>query len=306
MAPADPAVVQSRWAMAPKATKRNKILVVDDDPFIQSLVAVTLSGKYELSAASNGREALQALERECPDLVLCDVVMPQMDGLECLQRMTDLHPGLRVVMMTGETSPDTAITSLRHQAFDFLAKPFTVDQLREMVSEALDYAGPEEFRVLSAVPHWVEVEAPCSLASARRLSRFLYQLKAGLSPEIQDEVAMAFRELLQNAVEHGGKNDPNRTVRICYLRLENVIIYRIQDPGEGFRLEEIEHAAVANPPDDPLRHVRVREQMKLRAGGFGLFMTRQLVDEITYNEKRNEVVFVKYLRTQSPETQSKE
>ncbi len=290
--------------MESEATKRKKILVVDDDRFIQSLVAAALSSQYELVTAGNGREALEALQRELPDLVLCDVVMPQMDGLECLQRMTDQNPSLRVVMMTGEITPDTAITSLRHRAFDFLAKPFEVEQLREMVREALEHAGPEEFRVLSAVPHWVEVEAPCSLASARRLTRFLYQLKAGLSPETQDEVAMAFRELLQNAVEHGGKSDPNRSVRICYLRLENFIIYRIQDPGEGFRLEEIEHAAVSNPPGDPLRHVRVREEKQLRAGGFGLFMTRQLVDEVTYNEKRNEVVFVKYLR-RDPKAQTK-
>jgi len=290
--------------METKATKRKKILVVDDDRFIQSLVAAALGGQYDLVPAGNGREALEALQRESPDLVLCDVVMPEMDGLECLQRMTDQNPGLRVLMMTGETTPDTAITSLRHRAFDFLAKPFEVEQLREMVKEALEHAGPEEFRVLSAVPHWVEVEASCSLASARRLTRFMYQLKAGLSPETQDEVAMAFRELLQNAVEHGGKNDPNRSVRICYLRLENFIIYRIQDPGEGFRLEEIEHAAVANPPGDPLRHMRVREQKQLRAGGFGLFMTRRLVDEVSYNEKRNEVVFVKYLR-RDPKAQDK-
>ncbi len=278
------------------APARKKILVVDDDPQIRALLDSVLSEQYQVSSVASGREALEAAERDRPDLVLCDVLMPEMDGLECLERLTGLLPGLRVVMMTGEPSPDAVFAALRKSAFDFLAKPFTGEQLRGVVSEALEYEGREEFRVLSATPQWLEVEAPCSMASARRLFRFLAQLKTGLSPQTQSEVAAAFRELLQNAVEHGGKHDPSRHVRICYLRLERVIVYSIRDPGEGFRLEELEHAAVANPPEDPLRHVQRREELKLRPGGFGLFLTHQLVDELVYNEKRNEVVFVKYIR----------
>lgn len=281
--------------MQPGGALRKKILVVDDDRQIQVLLAKALGEQYEVTCAYNGIEALEAVKRQRPDLVLCDVLMPEMDGLECLQRMSDLAPGLRVVMMTGETSTNTILSSLRGRAFDFLAKPFSVDQLRLLVSEALDYTGPEEFRVLSATPQWVEIEAPCSLASGRRLQRFLSELKTGLPEQTQMELAAAFRELLQNAVEHGGKNDPTRLVRICYLRLERLVVYRIQDPGEGFCPDKIIHAAVANPPDDPLRHVQFREQMQMRPGGFGLFITHRLVDELIFNQKCNEVLFVKYL-----------
>ncbi len=284
--------------MKPAQAERKKILIVDDDPQIHNLLDGVLRPQYEVVSVSSGAEALAELEGGRPDLVLCDVMMPHMDGLECLERMTDRMPELRVVMMTGETSPHTVLAALRNRAFDFLAKPFTLDQLRELVAEALEYEGPEEFRVISATPQWVEVETPCSLASARRLFRFLAQLKTALPLQTQAEVAAAFRELLQNAVEHGGKSDPTRHVRICYLRLERVIIYSIRDPGEGFRLEELEHAAVSNPPEDPLRHIQVRQEMNLRPGGFGLFITNQLVDELVYNQKRNEVVFVKYLRKQ--------
>ena len=111
----------------------------------------------------------------------------------------------------------------------------------------------------------------------------------------RSEVATAFRELLQNAVEHGGKNDPSKLVRISYLRMEKIILYCIRDPGQGFRLEDIDHAAVANPPEEPLRHLDRRREKELRPGGFGLFLASQLVDELVYNEKRNEVIFVKYL-----------
>ena len=74
-----------------------------------------------------------------------------------------------------------------------------------------------------------------------------------------------------------------------------MLLYRIADPGEGFDINRLAHAAINNPPDDPLGHARVREEMGLRPGGLGLMMTHALVDEVIYNEKRNEVVLVKYL-----------
>lgn len=74
-----------------------------------------------------------------------------------------------------------------------------------------------------------------------------------------------------------------------------MLMYRISDPGVGFRPEELRHAAVENPPGEPFRHLAEREERGIRPGGFGLLMTRSLVDELIYNEAHNEVVFVKYL-----------
>jgi anti-sigma regulatory factor (Ser/Thr protein kinase) len=74
-----------------------------------------------------------------------------------------------------------------------------------------------------------------------------------------------------------------------------MLLYRIADPGQGFRFEGLAHSALANPPDRPTEHMAVREEKGLRPGGFGLLMTRQMVDELLYNEAQNEVVFVKYL-----------
>jgi anti-sigma regulatory factor (Ser/Thr protein kinase) len=108
-------------------------------------------------------------------------------------------------------------------------------------------------------------------------------------------VAQAFRELLMNAIEWGGRLDPDRKVRIACVRAKRLLLYRIQDPGEGFDLERLRHAAISNPADDPVRHLAIREEQGLRPGGFGLAMTRSLVDELIYNEARNEVVFIKYL-----------
>jgi anti-sigma regulatory factor (Ser/Thr protein kinase) len=120
-------------------------------------------------------------------------------------------------------------------------------------------------------------------------------LDTDLPGELRESIGYAFRELLLNAVEWGGRLDPTRKVRIAYLRAKRMIMYRIADPGQGFNFDDLPHAAIGQPPDDPIAHMQVREEKGLRPGGFGLLSVRATVDELLYNEKRNEVVFVKYL-----------
>ena len=93
----------------------------------------------------------------------------------------------------------------------------------------------------------------------------------------------------------GGQLDPNRTVRIAYLRFRRMVLYRIADPGPGFRFEDLTHAAVAYSPENRLQYVDARMEKGLRPGGFGILMAQAMVDELLYNEVHNEVVFVKYL-----------
>ena len=70
---------------------------------------------------------------------------------------------------------------------------------------------------------------------------------------------------------------------------------RIKDPGEGFSLEEIHHAAINNPSCDPIRHAAFREGHGLRPGGYGLLLAKHFVDELVHSEKGNEVLLIKYL-----------
>jgi len=79
------------------------------------------------------------------------------------------------------------------------------------------------------------------------------------------------------------------------IRTGRALIVQIHDPGTGFSLEFLPHAAISNPADSPTRHVEVRAEAGKRPGGFGILMTRNLVDELLYNEKGNSVLFVKYL-----------
>jgi anti-sigma regulatory factor (Ser/Thr protein kinase) len=126
--------------------------------------------------------------------------------------------------------------------------------------------------------------------------QFVREMEMGFSPHDRDNIASAFRELLMNAIEHGGGSDPDKRVQVTYVRTTRAIIYLIQDPGKGFSFDSIAHAAIANPPGEPAKHLEIRAEQGVRPGGFGIMLTRNLVDELIYSEKGNEVLFIKYLK----------
>ena len=98
-----------------------------------------------------------------------------------------------------------------------------------------------------------------------------------------------------NAIEHGGKYDARKRVRASLLRTSRSVIVHIHDPGTGFSLDFLPHAAISNPAGSPTRHVEIRAEKGQRPGGFGILMSRNLVDDLLYNERGNAVLFVKYL-----------
>ena len=149
--------------------------------------------------------------------------------------------------------------------------------------------------VVSVLPEWVELRVPCDLAVISPLQKLLKQLESDLPPEIGEAITYALREMLSNAVEYGGRLDPAQRIEVRFVRLKRAVICRVKDPGDGFDPARLDHAAINNPNHDPIRHASVREAKGLRAGGFGILLTRQLVDELVYNERHNEVLFVKYL-----------
>jgi CheY-like chemotaxis protein/anti-sigma regulatory factor (Ser/Thr protein kinase) len=275
-----------------------RILLVDDDRAFRHAIGTLLADAgHEVLQAGDGPEALACLDRDQVDLMLLDIGLPGMSGLDVLTRIGSLPTRPRVLVVTADDTPETLLKAVRGQADRFVRKPFAPTAIVEIVDDVLQTvaAASLPIEVVSARPEWVEIVAPCTLAVADRIQAFVMQLEADLPEEIRESVGYAFRELLSNAVEWGGKLDPARKVRISCLRARRMLLYRIADPGQGFDIERLSHAAINNPVDDPLQHASVREEKGLRPGGLGLAITRTLVDELIYNEARNEVVFVKYL-----------
>lgn len=173
--------------------------------------------------------------------------------------------------------------------------PFSVAELRSAVVNTLAECPAAGIEVASADPEWVELRVPGDLASVAPLQKLLTQLEADLPQEIREATCYALGEMLNNAIEHGCKLDGAKSVEVSYVRLKRGIICRIKDPGGGFDPTHLEHAAVNNPPDDPIHHSVVRDEKGMRPGGLGILLTRQLVDELVYNERHNELMFMKYL-----------
>lgn len=171
----------------------------------------------------------------------------------------------------------------------------TVRRPASELNDALAKCLSTGMEVISVLPEWVELSVPCDLEAIEPLENLLMQLEADLPQEIGEAISYAFREMFSNALEYGGKLDPAKRVEVRFVRLKRAVICRVKDPGDGFDLTGLDHAAVNNPNHDPIRHAVVREAKGLRPGGLGILLTRQLVDELVYNERHNEVLFVKYL-----------
>lgn len=273
-----------------------RILVVEDDEVLRELLrAVLCEHGYAVASSGDGLEALRLLKAGAFDLMLLDVWLPGMNGLELLSEVAHHQGSMRVIVMTQDSAPETLLRAIREHAFDYIHKPFEVETLLESVNSTLAVPDVPDIQLVSAKPDWVELLAPCDLESAGRIRGFMARLAVDLPDDVRMAISQVFGELLTNAVEWGGRLDPHRTVRIAYLRFTRMVQYRIADPGPGFRFEELKHAAINNPEEDPLRHAAVREEQGIRPGGLGMVIVRGLADELLYNERQNEVVFIKYL-----------
>jgi DNA-binding NtrC family response regulator len=116
-----------------------RILVVDDEEIvIKSCVRILGGGDYQVDTAPDGFGALRMIEENAYDIVILDIMMPKMDGLEVLRRVKEAHPDVDVIMVTGLSQIDTAVQAMKLGAFDYLPKPFDPDELQLVVKRALE------------------------------------------------------------------------------------------------------------------------------------------------------------------------
>ena len=116
------------------------ILVIDDErSILQSMEGILSDEGYQVLLADNGREGLEICEREVPDVILLDIAMPGMDGMEVLKRLKEFLPYVPVIIMTGHGSIDMAVKAIKLGSYDFLEKPLEMDKLLLTVKNAIDF-----------------------------------------------------------------------------------------------------------------------------------------------------------------------
>ena len=116
------------------------VLIVDDEPsIIQSLHGILADEGFEIMTADGGLKALDVIKETIPDIVLLDIWMPDIDGIETLKRIRELYPGLQVIMISGHGTIETAVRATKLGAYDFIEKPLSLEKILLSINNALKY-----------------------------------------------------------------------------------------------------------------------------------------------------------------------
>ena len=279
-----------------RSLPRWSALLVDPEPQVsRALCAVLSTEEWNVVYAPGNPSALKLVEARPFDLIVTGTGTTGKEDIELLRRIRRVRPHVRLIILTDERTPADVIAAIRERAFSYFSKPFSTASLAEIVRCAMsEPLWDDGIELVSATPEWVSVIVRCDRNTADRLVQFFEEMSDLPHPD-REHVATAFREMLLNAIEHGGNFDPDQYVEVGYVRTRKLVMCRIKDPGQGFSLDEIHHAAINNPSYDPIRHVLFREAEGLRPGGYGVLLAKHHVDELMYSEKGNEVLLIKYL-----------
>jgi two-component system, OmpR family, response regulator len=272
---------------------RRKVLIVEDEIELAELLAAHLANwGYEPTLMHEGTGVADWVREHRPDLILLDLMLPGTDGYTIceqlkLSRDTNLIP---IVMVTALADPADRSRGLEVGANHYLAKPFSAAALQAAIASAvarvddLTRSGTEgeiHFRLKSDTQHLDQLNQMLG-------SMFLF---SGLTQPQVKQLATAVRELGTNAIEWGHRKQRDRIVDVVYRIDPEKVTIVIRDSGPGFNPKQLPHAA---KEDDPIGHMEVRESLGLREGGFGIMMSRGLVDQMSYNDAGNEVTLIKY------------
>ena len=288
------------------------VLVVDDSVVERHVAGamVERTPGWKVVYADNGRSALAAMEREKPRIVLTDLLMPEMDGLELVEAVRARYPLVPVVLMTAFGNEEIALRALRQGAAGYVPKKSLDRDLTETLEQVLAAAQQERRqermlgRLTRAELHFTLENDPALIPSlVAHLQAYLMHL--GLCDLTgKTRVGVALEEALVNAMYHGNlevssdlrrhgdepfyrriderrRKTPYRSRQVhCAARLSGEeAVFVVRDEGPGF------DPALLPDPTDP---ANLGE-----AGGRGLLLIRAFMDEVTFNAAGNEVTLVK-------------
>jgi CheY-like chemotaxis protein len=289
------------------------VLVVDDSDFDRHLVGKLLGPMKELNVvfACNGREGLAAIEREVPAVILTDLIMPDMEGLELVRRVRVQYPQISVILMTAFGSEDVAVKTLRAGAANYIPKKHLARDLPTTLQRVLTIAAStrERRRILQSL---VRRESAFLLDNdpdlIMALLKLLQEELEGMTlcdPTGHLQIGVALQEAMSNALFHGNlevssdlrqedgrefdllvaqrrHQEPYRSRRIrVQVQLDrDVARFVIGDDGPGF--------------DTSRFHQPVQPEDITRIGGRGLLLIRTFMDHVSFNAIGNQISMVKY------------
>ncbi len=282
--------------------RRMRVLVCGRDSQIADRVSRVLPG-FQLLRVSDNQSALAELRAQPFDLLLTGRETCGKDDVELLHDIRHSNPAVktRVIIQSDDSSYDDVIAAVRGGAFSYFSKPYFEAAFDEILRHAASGDDWEDsIRVDSATSNWLRIIARCEIPTGDRVIQFMNELSDLVGKE-RESMGFALKEILMNAMEYGGKFDREQWVEVSYVRGQQMVLYRVHDPGEGFSFAELTHSALSNPPEEPVHHLEVRESMGMRPGGYGVLLSRKLVDDLIYSEQGNDVLLIKYREPTSEE-----
>jgi CheY-like chemotaxis protein/anti-sigma regulatory factor (Ser/Thr protein kinase) len=285
---------------------------VDDSPSDQQMAGAFLKKhlKADVAYAANGVDALRQREEHPPELVLTDMQMPKMDGLELVAKLKEKHPVIPVVLMTAAGSEETAVKAIAAGAASYVSKRRLAHDLCDTVRRVLEISAEQrtQFRVLMRQVRWeVELVVENDINLVTGVASHLLQGLRGMGVcDTAEEVrvGIAIAEALMNAYYHGNLEVPSalrensenefielakqrsrespyreRRIRVSARFSRGQATISIRDDGKGFDtsgLPDLQDASVMSNPH-----------------GRGLLLMRSFMDEVRFNETGNIVTLVK-------------
>lgn len=269
-----------------------RILVVEDDADVCAVLRDLLeSAGYRVDAAADGLAAVERVKAERPDAIVLDVMLPGMSGFDVCQELkfhrdTNLIP---ILMLTALDDRESRRKGLWVGANAYLTKPVEATDLLRALRRLLDHR-----RELA--DHHIHTRVELCMESDSHLREQLNDLLSELflfTPLSEGEIhriRYAVLEMTENAIEWGNRRQRHLTVNVAYEVTDRFVKFVITDQGDGFNPQRLPHAAADG---DPVAHLSIRERLGLRDGGFGIMISKGMVDEVHYNETGNEVTLVK-------------
>jgi CheY-like chemotaxis protein/anti-sigma regulatory factor (Ser/Thr protein kinase) len=300
-------------ALSTGAPPAHTVLVVDDsavDRHLAGAIVHKLEG-WQAVFASHGREALEAIDRHPPDIVLTDLLMPEMDGLELTQAIRSKYPLVPVILMTAHGSEDIAIQALQKGAASYVPKKSLARDLEETLDQVLaaSQTNRNQKRVIDSLVHHeshfiLENDTTLIAPLVGHIEQSLERMQA-CAPSGLILVGVALHEALTNAILHGNlelSSELRETDEKQYYRLaaerraqgpyadrrvgvkmsvsRQDAVFVVGDEGPGF------DPATLPDPTDPANLGRV--------SGRGLLLIQTFMDRVEHNAKGNEITMVKH------------
>jgi len=289
------------------------ILVIDDEDSIRKVLSIALQEKgYNIFEATNGREGLEVFKQKRPEIVITDVKMPEMSGLEVTREIKKINDDVDVIIVTGYGSEDLVIESLRVGASNFIKKPILLTELFKIIEDiALKRESKKRLEVAKDVV--IYEKKKCIFGNdIKKIWSVVNQILFNISPFFEKPTYEGLRiglyEIIINAIEHGNlgityddKNEAlnsntymdlleerikkaeeeGKKVEITSTFENNIFEIEVKDDGNGFDYKNIPS------PNDP--------DKLLEAHGRGVFLTSIYYDEVKYLDPGNKVILKKQI-----------